>query len=200
MASAPPARPLRSDAARNRRRVIEAAHDAFLRAGVTASLDDIARSAGVGPGTLYRHFPTRDLLVLAVIENGLREIAALGTELAGSADPVAALRRWVQAYICQGGMFEGLARSLVAPPEDDGDGKDACRAARAAGAVLLAQAVAAGELRADADIGDVLDMAAAIAWVGEQPDRDEHKQQRLVQILIDGLRPAAAPRRATEIT
>jgi AcrR family transcriptional regulator len=193
-------RPLRADAARNRRRVVEAAHEAFLRAGVTASLDDIARSAGVGPGTLYRHFPTRDLLVLAVIENGLREIAALGDELSGSADSVAALRRWVQAYVRQGGMFDGLARSLVAPPDDDGDGKDACRAARAAGAALLSEAVAAGELRVDAEIDDVLDMAAAIAWVGEQPDRDERRRDRLVDILLDGLRPVPAPGRATEIT
>jgi AcrR family transcriptional regulator len=194
------ARPLRADAARNRHRILEAAQAAFLRAGVTASLDDIARSAGVGPGTLYRHFPTRDLLVLAVIDNGVRGIAALGADLAGDTDPVAALRRWLQAYISQAGMFEGLARTLVAPPDDADDGKDACRAARAAGGALLTEAVDAGELRADAEIGDVLDMAAAIAWVGEQSDRDQRRQDRLVQILVDGLRPAAEPRRATEIT
>lgn len=194
------ARPMRADAARNRQRILEAAHTAFLRAGVAASLDDIARSAGVGPGTLYRHFPTRDLLVLAVIDNGLRGIAALGADLHGGTNPAAALRRWLQAYISQAGMFEGLARSLVAPPDDADDGKDACRAARAAGAALLAEAIEAGELRADAEIDDVLDMAAAIAWVGEQPDRGERRQDRLVQILVDGLRPAAALPAATEIT
>lgn len=179
---------MRADAVRNRRKVLDAAYVAFLRSGVGASLDDIARSAGVGPGTLYRHFPTRDQLVLAVIEDGLREIAALGAKLSDHTDPVAALGQWLTVYIGQAGVFDGLARSLVAPPDDDDDGKDACRASRAAGATLLARAVDAGALRDDADIDDLLDMAAAIAWVGEQPGRDERQRERLVRILVDGLR------------
>ncbi|GJJ20213.1 TetR/AcrR family transcriptional regulator [Mycolicibacterium mageritense] len=180
---------MRADAARNRRKVLDAAYAAFLRSGVATSLDDIARSAGVGPGTLYRHFPTRDRLVLAVIEDGLREIAALGVKLTDHPDPVAALAQWLTVYIGQAGVFDGLARSLVAPPDDDDDGKDACRASRAAGAALLARAVDTGAVRVDADIDDVLDMAAAIAWIGEQPDRDEDQRGRLVGILVDGLRP-----------
>lgn len=179
---------MRADAARNRRKVLDAAYAAFRRSGVATSLDDIARSAGVGPGTLYRHFPTRDQLVLAVIEDGLREIAALGAKLSDHADPVAALEQWLAVYIAQAGLFDGLARSLVAPPDGDDDGKDACRASQAAGATLLARAVDSGAVRADADIGDVIDLAAAIAWVGEQPDRDRGQQERLVRILVDGLR------------
>lgn len=179
---------MRADAVRNRRKVLDAAYAAFLCSGVAASLDDIARSAGVGPGTLYRHFPTRDRLVLAVIEDGLREIAALGARLSDHTEPVAALEQWLAVYIAQAGLFDGLARSLMAPPEDDDDGKDACRASKAAGAELLARAVDQGFLRADADIDDVLDMAAAIAWVGERPDRDEGRQERLLRILIAGLR------------
>lgn len=191
---------MRADAARNRRKVLDAAHAAFLRSGVTASLDDIARAAEVGPGTLYRHFATRDLLVLAVIESGLRDLATLGEELGEHADPIAALRLWLTAFIGQAGVFDGLARSLVAPPQDDTSGKDACRAAKAAGAALIGRAVDAGVLRSDIFIPDVLDMAAAIAWVGEQPDRDDQQQQRLVEMVINGLRPAAATGVATQIT
>ncbi|WP_192860138.1 TetR/AcrR family transcriptional regulator [Mycobacterium sp. MS1601] len=179
---------MRADAARNRRRILDAATEAFQKSGVSASLDDIARAAGVGPGTLYRHFPTRDQLVLAVIETGLRDLAVLARKLSGTADPVTALGHWLTAYIAEAGLFDGLARSLVAPPQDDDPGKEACRAAGEAGEMLIAEAVAAGQLRADAAIGDVLDMAAAIAWVGEQPDRDDRQRDRLLRILIDGLR------------
>jgi AcrR family transcriptional regulator len=179
---------MRADAARNRRRVLEAAHQAFEKSGVSASLDDIARAAGVGPGTLYRHFPTRDLLVLGVIADGLFELAERGAALLDHSDPTQALQIWLQAYVAQAGLFDGLARSLVAPSCDDGEGKQACDAASAAGAALVQRAVAAGALRPDTGAGDVLDMAAAIAWVGEQPDRDADQRNRLVRILIDGLR------------
>jgi AcrR family transcriptional regulator len=178
---------MRADAARNRRRVLEAAHQAFARSGVSASLDDIARAAGVGPGTLYRHFPTRDLLVLGVIADGLHDLADRAAGLLDHPDPAEALQIWLQAYVEQAGLFDGLARSLVAPP-DGGEGKQACDAASAAGAALLQRAVAAGALRPDAGAGDVLDMAAAIAWVSEQPDRDVDQRNRLVRILVDGLR------------
>jgi AcrR family transcriptional regulator len=183
------ARPLRADAARNRLLLLDAARDAFTRHGVTASLDDVARAAGVGPGTLYRHFPTRDALVLAVIDDGLIDIHRLGTALAGAADPLGALHRWLDAYIEQGSTFQGLARTLASPPPT-ADEDSACHRARNAGAALVAHAVDAGLLRDDVDIDDVLDMAAAIAWVGEQPERETTQRQRLLQIVIDGLRPS----------
>lgn len=179
-------RPLRADAARNRTSLLDAARDAFSRHGVSASLDDVARAAGVGPGTLYRHFPTRDQLVLAVIDDGLRGLHSLGERLLSEPDSVAALRRWLDAYVEQGGMYEGMARTLVNPGGPEG--KDACAMSRAAGAALVARAASEGVIRADTDFDDVLDLAAAIAWVGEQPDRDSQQRTRLLQILIDGLR------------
>src|SRR5881398_706607 len=94
-------RPMRADAARNRGLVLDAARTAFARHGVTASLDDVARAAGVGPGTLYRHFPTRDALVLAVIDDGLTDICSLGAELSDNSEPLEALRQWLDAYIEQ---------------------------------------------------------------------------------------------------
>jgi len=106
-------RPLRADAQRNRRRVLDAARAAFGRHGVTASLDDIARAAGVGPGTLYRHFPTRDRLVRAVIDDGLIGIRDMGVALLAEPDPAHALEAWLNAYVEQGSMFKGLAETLV---------------------------------------------------------------------------------------
>jgi Transcriptional regulator SbtR-like, C-terminal domain len=148
--------------------------------------------------------PTQDQLVLAVIEDGLWEIAALGDQLRDQADPVAGFQRWLASYVAQGAVFEGLAHTLVAPQAADGDGKDACRAAKAAGADLFARAVAAGQFGADTDIDDVLDLAAAIAWVAEQPDREAGQQSRLLRILVDGLRITPSERSAqvgaTEIT
>jgi AcrR family transcriptional regulator len=179
---------LRADAARNRRLVLDAAHNAFTRNGVTASLDDVARAAGVGPGTLYRHFPTRDELVLAVIDDGLTDLHRLGTELLDDPDPVDALRRWLDAYIAQGGMFEGLARTLASPPPPADGEPSTCMLARSAGAALVDRAVAAGLIRRDIDFADVLDLAAAIVWVGDQPERDQHQRDRLVRVVLDGLR------------
>jgi AcrR family transcriptional regulator len=184
-------RPLRADAARNRRLLLAAAHEAFARDGVSASLDEVARAAGVGPGTLYRHFPTRDELVLAVIDEGLIQIHGLGTALIDDPDPLDALRRWLDAYIEQGSVFQGLARTLASPPPAAG-ADSTCRLARDAGAALVARAAEAGLVRSDVHIDDVLDMAAAIAWVGEQPDRDAINRDRLLGVLIDGLRRWAA--------
>lgn len=181
------ARPMRADAARNRQTLLAAARDAFARYGVTASLDDVARAAGVGPGTLYRHFPTRDDLVLAVIDEGLVGLARLGDEMLGEADPMDALRRWLVAYAEQGGMFVGLARTLVT---SGGGDNAACRRSRDAGAALIERAVADGLVRADVTIDDVLDLAAATAWVGEQSGRGAPQRERLLELVLNGLREA----------
>jgi AcrR family transcriptional regulator len=179
------ARPMRADAARNRRLLLDAAHEAFTRSGVTASLDDVAKAAGVGPGTLYRHFPSRDALVLAVIDEGLMDLHRLGTARADDANPLAALREWLAAYIAQAGMFDGLAKTLASAPTES---SSACRMSRESGAELVSRAASAGAIRDDVDIADVLDLAAAIAWVGEQPARDEAQRVRLLDIVIDGIR------------
>ena len=181
------ARPMRADAARNRRLVLDAARDAFTRHGVTASLDDVARAAGVGPGTLYRHFPTRDALVLAVIDDGLTGIHRLGTALADAGDPLDALHQWLDAYIEQGGAPSRAGPPLASPPPT-ADENSTCHLARRAGAALVARASDEGLLRDDIGIDDVLDMAAAIAWVGEQPQRDAAQRGRLLNVVMDGLR------------
>jgi AcrR family transcriptional regulator len=179
-------RPLRADAARNRRALLDAARAAFEQQGVTASLDDVAKAAGVGPGTLYRHFPTRDHLVLAVIDEGLVAIADFGDALLADPDPLDALVRWLDAFVTQGSTFRGLAGTLVAPATEGGDGN--CVRSQLSGRALVQRASDDGLLRADLDARDVLDLAAGIAWVGEQPDRDDAQRDRLLRILVDGLR------------
>jgi AcrR family transcriptional regulator len=154
---------------------------------VTASLDDVARAAGVGPGTLYRHFPTRDALVLAVIDDGLIDMHRLGASLTDAADPLDALHQWLVAYIEQGSTFQGLASTLASPPPA-ADENSTCTLARGAGAALVRRAIDVGVLRDDVDADDVLDMAAAIAWVGEQPGRDAANRERLLRVIVDGLR------------
>ena len=185
MTSSPaPSRPLRADAVRNRRALLDAALAAFQRGGVTASLDDIAKAAGVGAGTLYRHFPSRDDLVLAVIDDGLLGLAERGEELLDAADPVAALADWLDAFVAQAGLFEGLARTLVNPEAGD---DTTCKRSKRAGAALLDRAVTAGQLRDDVSSADLLDVAAAIAWLGDQ-GRDDAQRSRLLTLVIDGMR------------
>lgn len=181
-------RGLRADAARNRIVLLDAAREAFAQHGVGASLDDVARAAGVGPGTLYRHFPSRDDLVMAVIEDGLAEIHNLGVAQLNDPDPLGALRCWLDAFIAQGSMFDGLARTLANPPPAT-RGDTVCAQARDAGGALIVRAARAGLIRSDTNADDVLDMAAAIAWVGGQPGRHDSQRGRLLDVVIAGLRP-----------
>jgi len=180
-------RTLRADAQRNRRRLLDAARIAFGREGVTASLDDIARAAGVGPGTLYRHFPTRDRLVREVIDDGLVGIHDMGVALLAEPDPAYALEAWLNAYVEQGSMFKGLAETLV-NPLDEADDVDSCRRAREAGTALIARAVDEGAFRPDVRAEDVLDMVAAVTWVGGQPNRQSGQRERLLNLLVAGMR------------
>jgi AcrR family transcriptional regulator len=181
-------RRLRADAARNRSSVIDAARDAFARHGVTASLDDVARAAGVGPGTLYRHFPTRDELVLAVMDDGLTELHRLGVELLDEPDQLAAVHRWLDAYIEQSGKYQGLARTLANPPAA-ADEQSICWRAIEVGMNLISGAAETGALRPDTDANDVRHLAAAIAWVDGQLPPDPDRRARLVRTVLDGIRP-----------
>src|SRR5215469_5288606 len=97
--SKPKERMLRSDAQRNRERILEVAREAFTRSGVNASLDDIAKQAGVGPGTLYRHFPTRDALLEAVYRTEVEKLAAAQQRFTATMPPVDALRAWMLLFV-----------------------------------------------------------------------------------------------------
>lgn len=178
-------RPLRADAARNRSTLLRTAFDAFREHGVGASLDDIAKAAGVGSGTLYRHFPTRDDLVLAVIDERMADLERLGADLLAGGDPVAALEEWMTAYIDSARTFQGLAATLVSVLP--GGGSDQCHATRDAGARLVATAVAEGRLH-PVDPEDLLDMTAAAAWVLDHTADEPGRAARLRDLLLAGLR------------
>jgi AcrR family transcriptional regulator len=181
-------RPLRADAQRNRARLLEAADEAFLANGTEASLDEIARRAGVGIGTLYRHFPTRDDLVEALIRSHSQRLLGLAADLLEAGDPFEALRTWSRALLHYSATYKGLAASFVAATcADRGRLANSCHEQTAAGAALFARAQRLGAVRGDATADDALDLVSAISLVAEQGERTNG--ERLLDLALDGLRP-----------
>jgi AcrR family transcriptional regulator len=181
-----PLRPLRTDAQRNRDRLLEVAHAAFEESGVEASLDDIARSTGVGIGTLYRHFPTRSALIEALISVDIERLVELADELV-TEDAPDGVARWLAELVRHGITYRGLAESLVGAAGESTSLGDLCDRLHAAGASLVRHAQKRRWLRADVKPGDPVDMATAIAWITER-DRDGKRRQRLLDVAVEGLR------------
>jgi AcrR family transcriptional regulator len=180
-----PTEPLRADARRNRQRLLDVAHEAFVANGVTASMDDIARRAGVGSGTLYRHFPTRDSLILALVADDLERLAALADELR-SRDQSDALESWLAELVEHNRTYRGLAESTIAATGKPTALGAACDRLHAAGAALVRDAQEHGTVRSDITPNDAIDLAAAVAWM-TQHDPDSHRCKALLQVAIDGL-------------
>jgi AcrR family transcriptional regulator len=177
---------LRADARRNRDRLLSAADAAFRRDGVAASLDEIARSAGVGIGTLYRHFPTRNDLVAALVQVDLERVAQLADEL--SADESSnALARWIDELVHHTMVYRGLAETVAATTGDASAFGQACHRVHSAGGRLVQREQRRGIVRTDVRPDDVIGLANAIAAV-TQGDRDRRRRRRLIGLLIDGLR------------
>jgi AcrR family transcriptional regulator len=182
-------RALRADAQRNRARLLEAADAVFSAKGTEGSLEEIARQAGVGIGTLYRHFPTRQDLVEALIRSHADQLLARSVELFEADDPLDALRTWVQALLRHSATYRGLATSIVeATCDGSGELSIACQAQQAAGEALFARAQRLGYVRADATADDLLDLVMAITLVAERGQRTNG--ERLLDIALDGLRPS----------
>ena len=185
-----PVRKPRRDAQRNRERILEVARKAFSRSGANASLDDIAREAGIGPGTLYRHFPTREELLEAVYRSGMEKLAAAAQKLAAELPPVEALRAWLLLFV-----DSIAAKQLIAPALKQLVGDPAkifessynriWEAIRA----LVQRAIASGDIRDDLDPVDLLRAIVGIASVATSPDW-QRSARRLVDILIAGARPS----------
>jgi AcrR family transcriptional regulator len=184
----------RADAERNRVRVLEAAKLAFAEKGAAASLDEIARRAGVGIGTLYRNYPTRDALIKAVYQQACEQLVDKADHLLTSAPPVAALRAWmlecVEYLATKHGLSEAL-NSIVGGTSglQASSGVDI----RAAMTRLVDRAIASGDIQLDIDPIDLLRAVAGVVIVNAAPDW-KHAAMRLVDILIDGIRcrPSAA--------
>ncbi len=183
-------RPMRADARRNHERLVEVAKSAFAENGADAPLEDIARRAHVGIGTLYRHFPERDALIAAVFQSELDALLALASELARAACPLTALVDWLGAVVAHTRTYRGLGRSLMVTRAAP---MNTCRKGlHGASAVLLERAVAAGELRTDVRVQDLLHLACAISLVADRAPDDPELADRLLSFAVDGLRVRAA--------
>ena len=177
----------RADAARNHERVLEAAKAVFGTGGAEASLEAVARRAGVGIGTLYRHFPTREALFEAVYRREVEQIADLADQLKSDPAPTGALRRWLHANVelvaTKKGMLAALALAAHSPTELYAYSFD--RLSKAMGA-LLDRAVTAGEIRSDVSAGDLLRALVGMCFLYDQPGWQANVL-RLVDVLVDGL-------------
>ncbi len=178
----------RADATRNRERVLEAAKAVFSAGGPDASLEAVAKRAGVGIGTLYRHFPTREALFEAVYRREVEQLSELAEQLKSAASPVDALRRWLKSNVelvaTKKGMITALA--LVVQGSSELYAYSFDRLTRAVG-TLLDRAVAAGEIRADISPEDVLRALIGMCYMHEQPGW-QSTVLRLMDVFIDGLR------------
>ena len=178
----------RADALRNRDRLLEAAKASFAETGAGVSLDEIARRAGVGIGTLYRHFPTRDAIVEAVYRREVEQLADAADRLTGSLPPSEALHAWMRLFVDYIATKRVIAPALKAMV-DGAPELYAASGARITEAMgrMVERARAAGEIRADADPADLLRALAAFTHFSAGADW-EASARRLIDIMMDGLR------------
>jgi len=183
-------RPVRADARRNTDALLEAALAVFATSGVDAPVREIAEKAGVGVGTVYRHFPQRADLIAAVFRREIDACADAAPALAAGHKPSEALARWMQRYAAFVAAKRGLAKALHSgDPAFDNLPGYFDRRLRPALRTLLGLAVAAGEVRADVDADDLL---SAVASLCMSPNAGPDRAERMVALLIDGLRHGAS--------
>ena len=187
--SQPAPRKPRTDAQRNRGRILEVAKEAFTRFGADASLDDIAKQAGVGAGTLYRHFPTRDALIEAVYRSEVEKLAAAEGRFAETLSPVEALRAWMLLFvdhIAAKQIIASALNSVVGGPSKLYEGSRGL--IQAAIDALVKRAIKSGDIRRDLDPFDLLRALIGVSHVASGPGWQQ-SARRLVDILITGSRP-----------
>jgi len=195
----PPVRKPRADAQRNRERILKVAKEIFTRNGAAASLDDIARQAGIGPGTLYRHFPTRDALIEAVYRSEVEKLAAAEQRFAANLPPLEALRAWMLLFI-----DHVSAKTLIIPAMDTVAGgsmrliEGSRSLIHAAFVTSVKRAISSGDLRSDIDPNDFVRALVGVFHTTALPGW-EPSARRLVDILIAGSGPTpkhpSAPQR-----
>ena len=181
---------VRADARRNYGRLVEQAKITFAESGVDASLDEIARRAGVASGTLYRHFPTRLDLVEAVLAEQIAELVDLGRRQLTAADEFDALATWLRATLGHGLTYRGLSAAVLNSALDRDRSLVSAWHAELfeVGAELLARARRAGVVAAGAEAADVLRMVSAIAWAAHDGPDGSAQAGRLLALLLNGLR------------
>jgi len=180
----------RTDGQRNRERILKVAKEAFTRLGASASLDDIARQAAVGPGTLYRHFPTRDALIEAVYRAEVEKLAAAALNFAEVMPPLEALRAWMRLFvdhIAEKQIIAPALNTLVGGATKLYEGSRG--QVQSAIDALVKRGINSGEIRRDLDPFDLLRALIGVSYVASTPDWQQ-SAKRLVDILITGSRPA----------
>ena len=189
---------LRADARRNREELLEVARQVIREQGVDASLRDVARRAGVGIATLYRHFPTRDDLIAAIIGDGVRRLNGRAAELSEAKPPGEALQEWLADIASRIGPYHGLPAAMDDAVTTDGSSLGAlCADLMDAGDSMLTRAQADGVIRPDVRWTDVFTAVAAISAIATRSGPDA--SSRILGVYLDGLRtaPATSPAPAT---
>jgi AcrR family transcriptional regulator len=184
-----PARKPRVDAQRNRVRILQVAKEAFARSGANTSLDDIAKQSGVGPGTLYRHFPTREALLEAVYRTEVEKLAAAERKFAETMPPMEALRAWMLLfvdYIATKKIIAPALNMLAGGPSKVIEASYAQIHEAIRG--LVSRAIKSGRARRDLDPVDLLRALVGVSYMATSPDWQQ-SARRLVDILISGSRP-----------
>jgi AcrR family transcriptional regulator len=186
----PKARKPRADAQRNRDRILEVAKKAFARSGADVSLDEIAKRTGVGPGTLYRHFPTRGALLEAVYRTEVEKLAVAHHEYAKTMPPVEALRAWMFHFV------DYIATKQLIAPALNSLITDTSKLYESSGAqikgamnALVQRAIKSGDIRRDLDPLDLLRALVGVSNVASAPNWPQ-SAKKLVDILIAGSRPS----------
>ena len=174
---------MRSDAQQNRQRVLAAARAEFTAHGAAASLNKIAQRAGVGPGTLYRHFPTGQALLVAIIAEDVAALCASGGSLLGHPDPAGALRIWLRQVAAHATAMRGLVATELLVAAGDPALADCHDSIRTIGAALLKRTGNPAAVSVD----DLLTAVNALAWASERMPADPERLDRLLALITRGL-------------
>jgi AcrR family transcriptional regulator len=186
----PCARPTRADAARNYDRLVTAARETFAEHGTDTSLEEIARRAGVGIGTLYRRFPSRTALLEAVYVDEIQSVCDRAYDFDRELEPFDALAAWLRSFVGYGLSKKSLAGELTVALGKDSPFFATCKAnVQEAGQLLLDKAKAAGEVRPELDLMDIMRL---VGGINMGRDMEPEQAHRLLDIVLCGLRPAAS--------
>jgi AcrR family transcriptional regulator len=180
---------MRADARRNHARLVSEARTAFAEHGTDTPLEDVAKRAGVGIGTLYRHFPNRHALLSAIFADAVSDLLSRSLELLDDPQPCTALVGWLRAVITHASEYRGLSRALMSASHDDASALARCSGPmREAGSALLTRAQRAGAVRPDVSIGDLLQLTNAIALAAEETPDDPELADRMLALTLRGLK------------
>ena len=187
-------KPLRADAKRNQQRLLSAAAQTFTERGAdSASLEEIARRAGVGIGPLYRHFPTRQSLLEAVYQDQIEALRARADDLIASTDPLSALSGWLFALSAWSKTKHTLVTALMAASDGESQVRSYCsKLIMDTAETLVTRAQQAGQVRADARADDLLKLTHGISAAADRWPGEDGQAERLIAMVIDGLRAGAS--------